>query len=94
MLTEPLGRVVHEAPGDLQEEKPDGQLHSADERAREGAAGEVDQAEAAGNKEDETHQERSRGNLVLTQALRDRDRPERLQRLYRNRQSVGERDRQ
>src|SRR5438132_13363255 len=84
--------MVDEPPSDLQEQQADGELHAADERAREGASGEVDEPEPTRDEEDPAHQERPRRDLVLTEPLRNCDRAECLQRRDGPRQPVDERD--
>jgi hypothetical protein len=84
---------VHEAPGDLQEEQADRQLHAAHECTRECAPGKIDKPELPAGEEDHPHQQRSGGDFVLAQPLRDRDCAKCLQRLHRDRQPVEERGR-
>ena len=92
-IVERSRRVRHETPCDLQEQKADRDLHAADQRLRERLGREVDQARPAEHDEDDAHQERAGRDLVRAEALGNRDRAERLQRLHRDRQPVDERDR-
>src|SRR3990170_323369 len=92
MRTEGRGRALDEAPSDLEEQQPDRELNTANERAGEGASEVVDQSGPAENDEDGSDHERRSRDLVSAQALRDRDGSARLQRLDSDRQPIHKRD--
>ena len=91
--SEGLRRIGHQPPGDLQEEKPDGQLDTAHERARKRPGEDVEDSEPSGEQEHCAHEQGAGGDLVGPEALGDRDGAEGLQRLDRDRQLVDERGR-
>src|SRR2546423_10936856 len=86
-------RWIRDQPaGDLEEQQPDRELDSTNERPRESPRGEIERPDAPEHEEDRAEDQRSCRNVVRAQALRDRDRTKCLERLNRDRQPVDERD--